>query len=273
MPLVYLNGALVPEHQALVSIFDHGLVTGDGVFETVVIRGGRPFALDRHLERLGRSAAVLGLSCPSREELRIASDQVLYAAHIEYGKLRLTVTGGYGGLSSSRAATSPTVIVAAESLPPPSPEAIAVIAPWPRSERSAVAGAKTISYAENVVALADAHDRGASEALFLNLAGDLCEGTGSNVFVVLGGVLVTPPLRSGCLAGVTRGLVLECSSAREADVAGRRLFEISEAFLTSTTRGVQPVSVLGGRSLEPCPGPLTKEAARCFDALVESGLH
>jgi branched-chain amino acid aminotransferase len=115
------------------------------------------------------------------------------------------------------------------------------VVPWVRNERSAVAGLKTTSYAENVVALDKAHQHGSSEAIFANTAGQLCEGTGSNIFVVIDGALLTPPLASGCLAGITRELVLEWCDAREADLPLDALRRAEEAFLTSSTRDVQPI--------------------------------
>jgi branched-chain amino acid aminotransferase len=269
MPPVYMNGSLLPEEEAVISVFDHGLITGDGVFESVVIREGKLFALTRHLERLQRSAEVISLSVPPAEELARAAAQVVDAAAITYGKLRITVTGGRGTLGSRRSRSSPTVVIAAETLETPDGHDTVLVAPWPRNERSALAGAKTLSYGENVVALQWARQRGASEALLLNCAGNLCEGTGSNVFVVLGGSLLTPPLSAGCLAGVTRGLVLEVTGACEADVEGGALADVSEAFLTSTTRGVRAVSSIEGRTLAACPGPITKGALSAFASLSE----
>src|SRR5205085_12288505 len=122
-------------------------------------------------------------------------------------------------------------------------------APWPRNERGALAGVKSISYAENVVALAWAHERGAGEALLTNTAGNLCEGTGSNVFVALNGRLVTPPLSAGCLAGVVRSVLVEGGLAAEEDVPAEALALVDEAFLTSSTREVQPIDRLDGRDL------------------------
>jgi branched-chain amino acid aminotransferase len=136
------------------------------------------------------------------------------------------------------------------------------VVPWTRNERGPLAGVKSTSYAENVVALDVALAHGASEALFANNADDLCEGTGANVFVVLDDRLVTPPLRSGCLAGVTRALVLDLlgDTADEADVPMARLAEVTEMFLVSTAREVQPVTTvtgLGHELLLTQPGPRT----------------
>ncbi|MGO9197824.1 MAG: aminotransferase class IV [Acidimicrobiales bacterium] len=271
MASVYLNGRFVDAAEAAVSVFDHGLLTGDGVFESVAIRGGRPFALSRHLERLKRSATIIGLEVPPLEELSQAVITVAETAGYETGKLRITLTGGKGPLGSSRGGSAPTVIVAAEQLTGELGVASLVVAPWPKNERSATAGAKTISYADNVVALSFATSRGATEALWLNLAGDVCEGTGSNVFLGIDGELVTPPLASGCLAGVTRGLILENTDAVEAAIGLDALRAATEGCLSSTTRGVQPIESIDGRRLPACPGLLTKAVAEAFASLVARG--
>lgn len=137
--------------------------------------------------------------------------------------------------------------------------------PWTRNERGALTGLKTTSYAENVVALARAHEHGATEALFGNTVGQLCEGTGSNVFVVLGGEIHTPPLHSGCLAGITRHLVAEWTGAKETDLPLDVLREADEIFLTSTLRDVQAVHRVDDRELSAAPGPVTAKAMRIFD--------
>jgi branched-chain amino acid aminotransferase len=146
------------------------------------------------------------------------------------------------------------------------------VAPWPRNDRGALSGLKTISYAENVVALDWAAAQGAGEAVFGNLSGNLCEGTGTNVFVGLGGRLLTPPLWSGCLAGVTRDLVMSVVSVVEEDLPLSALQLAHEAFVTSSTREVQAVRAVDGKPLPACPGPLTSAAAAAFSALVARDL-
>lgn len=128
-----------------------------------------------------------------------------------------------------------------------------------------MAGLKTTSYAENVVALARAHEQGATEALFANTTGALCEGTGSNVFVVVDGELHTPPLTSGCLAGITRALAVEWTGARESELPLDVLERADEIFLTSTLRDVQAVHRIDGRQLADAPGPVTSKAMRIWD--------
>lgn len=140
----------------------------------------------------------------------------------------------------------------------------AALAPWRRNERSPLAGLKTTSYGENAVMLAWAKERGFSEALLANLAGDLCEGTGSNVFVVVEGRILTPTLRSGCLAGVTRALVLEWCGAFEQDIPADALPSVEELFITSSTREIHPVDRVGDRRLPF--GPMTRAALETFRA-------
>ncbi|MGH9293403.1 MAG: aminotransferase class IV [Acidimicrobiales bacterium] len=271
--LAYVNGELLEEQASKISIFDHGFVTGDGVFESVLVHRGRPFALRRHLDRLERSASLVGIQVPPRVEIEKAVLAVVGSGAAGRAKVRVTVTAGAGPLSSHRGTDRPTLVVAMAGVEEADRDgAVVELAPWPRNERGALVGSKTTSYAENVVALAYVRERGCDEAVFANLAGNLCEGTGSNIFVVVDGVLVTPPLSSGCLAGVTRSLVVELTGARETDVGVSDLGRVGEAFLTSTTRGVQPVHTLAGRRLQPCPGLLSAGAARAFEELLERDL-
>jgi branched-chain amino acid aminotransferase len=268
---VWLDGAILDATEAKVSVFDHGLTVGDGVFETIKVIGGRPFALRRHIERLHRSARGLGLDVPRGERrLRAAIDELLASAptgQAETARLRITVTGGVAPPGSGRGTAGPTLIIAVAPLDPWEGDTVAVTVPWPRNERSAVAGLKTTSYAENVVALAEARKVGATEAIMANLAGDLCEGTGTNVFVVLAGRLLTPPLLAGCLAGVTRALVLEqLPDADEENLPMTALPEADEVLLTSSTRDVQPLRILDGRELPGIEGPVAK---RAIDAIAE----
>ncbi|MFP5318309.1 MAG: aminotransferase class IV [Acidimicrobiia bacterium] len=265
---VWIDGELLEEAEARVSPFDHGLLTGDGVFETLRVYRGTPFASRRHLERLQRSATVMGLALPGGAVLSEAMAAVVAANGLGEGRLRITVTGGPAPLGSARGEVPPTVIVAGSPMPPWPPSTPVVTVPWPRNERGALAGVKSISYGENVVALAYAHERGAGEAIFPNLAGHLCEGTGTNVFVGTGGRLVTPPLSAGCLAGVTRDLLLEVVEVVEEDLPIGALVDADEAFLSSSTREVQPISAVDSVPMPSAPGPLTAAAAAAFARLV-----
>lgn len=266
--MVWLDGRLVPAADAVVPVSDHGLTVGDGLFETMKVLSGVAFALTRHLRRLHCSAEGLGLALPPEDVLRSAVEATIAANGAGVGRVRLTVTGGPGPAGSLRdPGAAPTVLCVAGPVAQWSPTASVVVVPWTRNERGALAGLKTTSYAENVIALQRALAAGADEAIFANTAGALCEGTGSNVFVVVEGRLVTPPLASGCLAGITRELVLEGNEAEERDVPVGLLAAAEEAFLTSTTRDVQPIGFVDGQPLAAAPGPVTAAAARAFAEL------
>lgn len=255
----WLNGGLLDDPEAAVlPVTDHGFTVGDGVFESVKVVDGAPFALSRHLERLRASAEGLGLVGLDLEEVRRGVAAVLAPEHLPLGRLRITATAGPGPLGSGRGDARLTVVVVAVPMEEHEPSTSVVTVPWTRNERSAVAGLKTTSYAENVVALARAREAGATEAIFANTRGHLCEGTGSNVFYVVGGQLRTPTLASGCLGGITRALLLEWTDAVEVDEPVEVLQQADEIFLASTTRDAQPVHACDGRRLV-APGPVTRE--------------
>jgi branched-chain amino acid aminotransferase len=270
--IIWLDGDLVPIEQARISPLDHGLVVGDGVFETLRVYDGVPFAWRRHYERLCTSATGLGLAVPDSSTLRDAADAVLDRNDLRDARVRLTVTGGIAPPGSSRSGAPPTAFVIATPIDPPVPVADVVVVPWTRNEGGACAGLKTISYAENVRALAYAESRGAHEAMFPNTRGELCEATGSNVFVVRDGVARTPPAAAGCLLGVTRNLLLEVTDAQEATLALDDLREADEAFLSSTVREVQPIASVDGKPLPAVPGPVTQRCAAAFRELVARDL-
>lgn len=264
---LWVDGALVADDARVVRADDHGLVVGDGVFETCLVREGAVFALTRHLRRLAHSAAGLGIAY-DEDQVRAGIAAVLPSAPSR-ARLRITVTGGPSPYGSERGAAGPTILVAAAPASAWPDSAAVAIVPWTRNERAATAGLKTTSYADNVVALAWAHERGAAEALFANTRDEVCEGTGSNVFYEADGELWTPPLSSGCLAGVTRALVCEWLRAdglavREESQGIDALRHTSEAFLTSTTRDVQPIGSIDGAPLDAVPGPLTRRALDVF---------
>ena len=261
-----MNGRLLEDpHAPAIEVSDHGLTVGDGVFEAIKVVGGRPFALTRHLNRLARSAASLGLPEPDDALIRSAVAEVLAQDDMSLGRLRITYTGGPAELGSGRGDVTPTTVVVVDVLRPAPETTAAVRVPWPRNERGAMAGVKSTSYAENVVALAEAAKSGASEAIFANLAGHLCEGTGTNVGYVVGGEVRTPTLGSGCLAGITRGLLLEWGDMVEVDEPITVLDSADEIFLMSTTRDVQGVHRIDGRELT-APGPSTRALIELWSA-------
>lgn len=266
---VWVNGSVVDPDQPSLAALDHGVTVGDGAFETCKVVDGEVFAVDRHLDRMDRTLAGLGLEPADRARLQEGIDAVLGAGpSIGLGRLRWTITGGIGPLGSDRGDRGMTYIVTASEVAPFAPTTAVVTVPWTRNERAATAGLKTTSYADNVIALAYAKERGGSEAIFGNTRGDLCEGTGSNIFVVVDGDLVTPPLKSGPLAGITRELTIEWARAAGIEVHEETLplsslKTVEEAFLTSTTRDVQPIHAVDGRELA-APGPVTARVAEAF---------
>lgn len=282
----WVNGKRADQGPALEAI-DHGVTVGDGVFETAKIVDGRPFALGRHHNRMDRSLAGLGLPPLERERMDEGIAAVLgQGPPIGFGRLRYTVTAGPGPMGSDRLDGPMTHIVVAGEVPRPEPTTTVAVVPWTRNERAATVGLKTTSYADNVVALGAAKALGATEALFANTVGQLCEGTGSNVFVVQDGLVLTPSLSTGPLAGITRELTIEwCREdgieVREEDLPLSVLAECDEIFITSSTRDVQAVSAyrvvpdtptvagllpaagVAEREL-PGPGPVTERIARLF---------
>lgn len=252
---------------------ERALTVGEGVFETLITIGHRPFAVSRHIARLRQSAAVLGLRVGLPDSaIREGLDAVIEAATTVVGdeqlRLRITILGGRGPAGTTTPAGRAALLITASGLPGWKPTETVVTSPWPRNERSPAAGAKTIAYAENIVVARWAVSQGAGEALLANLEGDLCEATAANVFVEHEGRLVTPSLRSGCLAGVTRALLLELGVAEEFDVPLGAVAIASEAFLASTTRHVHPISAIDGEPMRGAPGPLTERASHAFERLI-----
>jgi len=272
---LWVNGKLVDDETPVIRADDHGLVVGDGVFETCEVRDGQAFALTRHLRRLRESAAGLFLSY-DEDLVRSGITEVL-ATGIDRARLRITVTGGPSPYGSDRGDAAPTVMIGTGPLKQwPETDDVAVV-PWTRNERAATAGLKTTSYADNVVALRWAHDRGAAEAMFTNTRGEVCEGTGSNVFYEHDGALVTPPLSSGCLAGITRELLLEWLRMEGVVVSEiaqplERLRIAGEAFLTSSTRRLQAIGAIDSSPYTEAPGPLTQQAKEIFDKYAAQDL-
>jgi branched-chain amino acid aminotransferase len=274
---VWVNGETVDPAAPSIAALDHGVTVGDGVFETCKVVDGAPFALERHSRRLDRSMAGLGLPRADHQVIDAGIKAVLAGEPIALGRLRYSVTGGAGPLGSDRDDSPLTYIVTAGSQPPNPGSGKLVVVPWTRNERGATAGLKTTSYAENVVALAFAKDRGGVEALFANTVGNLCECTGSNVFLVVGGEILTPDLASGPLAGITRELVIEwCRQEglplREEALPMTILDQASEVFITSSTKDVLAVHAIDDRRLV-APGPLTARVTDIFARLSRERLN
>lgn len=262
--IAWVNGLLLEDPASpVVSVLDHGMIVGDGVFESISVTDGRPFAVTRHLDRLVRSAEGLGLGVPDLGAVREGIAATVEGQDLGFGLIRVTVTSGIGPLGSPRGTGPQTVSVIAAPLVKPPTVASMVTVPWTRNEKGALAGLKTTSYGENAKMITRAKSRGASEAVMANTQGQLCEGTGSNVFYVLDGQMCTPTLAAGPLAGVTRALVLQWCGPElqiiERDAPLEVLFEAEEVMLVGTTRDVQAISRIDDHELA-APGPVTRRA-------------
>lgn len=269
----WINGRIVSTSEARISPFDHGFLVGDGVFETLVARQGKPFTPTRHWRRLVASCQAMNIVPPEFETYVNAMQATMQANDLTDARIRVTLTSGDGPLGSDRGDAPSTMIVATTPLKPWPPTDTVMTVPWTRNERSALAGIKSTSYGDNVRALALAHGEGAGEAIFANTRDELCEGTGTNIFIVSAGVVKTPPLSSGCLAGITRGLVLEaCAAAgiavEEVTLPIEALHTCEEAFLTSSTRDVHPLARVDQRAMPGVEGHVTQRVAKAFQEFV-----
>jgi branched-chain amino acid aminotransferase len=273
---IWLDGALVEEEVACISPADHGFLLGDGVFETLRSYDGRMPTLREHLERLGDGARVLGIWHPPLEELERGTEKLLAASELADARIRITVTSGTGPPGLGRGEGPGTALITAAALRSWPPSATAVVAPWPHDERSPLAGVKTTSRADTVMGLAYARERGADEALFLNGRGNVCEATTANVFAVRDGAVITPPLSAGCLPGITRDHVLRACGelgieALESDMPRTAFAGAAELFLTSSTRGVQPLVRVDEATVgDGSPGAVTKRLASAVEAQMHA---
>lgn len=255
-PIVFLNGALVPRGDARISPFDHGFLYGYGLFETMRAYSGRIFRLQQHLERLGASAALLGLPVDAYD-LGAACCDVLRANDLSDARIRLTVSMGEGaGVPDIPPQPKPTVfVVATEHIPLPRKRYeegfAAIVSSIRQNSGSPVSRLKSTSFLGNLLARREAKEAGADEALLLNERGCLCEGSTSNVFLVKDGCLHTPDESSGCLPGITRRAVVEVAAGWGAAVAQREvrleeLLQADEAFVTNSVLEVMPLTCVNG---------------------------
>jgi branched-chain amino acid aminotransferase len=257
---VWLNGDLLDADKAHISPFDRGFLLGEGVFETFRSYGSRVPTAREHLERLGSGCDALGLRVPATDELVTAVITLLRENELRDARIRITVTAAAN-------------LVTALSLEPWPETATAVLAPWPHNEKSPLAGVKTTSRADTVVGLAHARSQGADEAIFLNLAGNLCEAATANMFVVRKNRVETPPLSAGCLPGITRRHVLAVceemgTEAAETDLSLDAVAQADEMFLTSSTRGIQPLVAWPGQSGKR-PGSITLRLQQQLQQAIE----
>ena len=262
---VWLNDELVDAQKATVSVFDHGFTVGDGAFETLKVVNTQPVALTRHIKRLVHSLNTIGIEFDKEDLLKKAINEVISANNSlgEVMRMRITYTSGVGPLGSDRTKDNFTLVVAVspESIWPDT--ALVITVSDPRNDKSILAGSKTTSYAQNAALLSVAKKQGAHEAIMPNTKGELCEGTGSNIFVVKDGQVMTPPLSGGCLGGITRALVIKWFDVKEVDLPMSVLKDVDEAFLTSSTRDIKPISKIDDRVLN-APGPIASKMRKEF---------
>ncbi len=277
--IVYLNGTLIPRNQAVISVMDYGFLYGYGLFETVRAYRGQVFLLDRHLERLSRSAETLGIPF-ERTTIKGAVTDTIRANHLSEARVRITLSIGEGGLTPDPAVHGkPTVLVTAVTYQP-YPERIyqqgfrAIVSAIRRNSQSPLSRLKSANYLESLLAKQEAKKAGVDEALLLNEKSLLTEASMSNIFLVKDGRLQTPEETSGILPGITRAVVLELASrldivASEQDIRLAGVFTAEEAFLTNSLMEIMPLTEVDGQPIGfGRPGPLTRKLRAEYRKLV-----
>lgn len=276
--LIFLNGQFVPEDRAVVSVFDRGFLYGDSLFETILIRRGRPFRWAQHLERLQHGAAFLKIRLPfTPAALRDFAGQLAARNALPDALLRLTLSRGVGRRGySPRGADLPTLVMSLHPLPePPSADPVCwklITATHRLPVEESLGRFKTGNKLVQVLARAEAEAAGADEALLLNTADRVVEGAASNLFWIERDTLSTPPLTGGALPGVTRAVVLELGrrlklKIRETDIAAAELRRADGLFLTLTSLGVVEAVAWDGVPLER--SPLVERIRRAYAETVE----
>ena len=280
---VYIDGRVYPPEEATVSIFDRGFLYGDSIYEVTRTVRGRPLELAAHLDRLDRSAAAIALTMLPRTEVVRAIDEALAAAGNADSYLRIMVTRGAGPINLDPAAADrPRLIVIVKPLELPPPKAysdgvaVCIVGVQRNLRRAVDPRVKSGNYLNNVLALAEAKKSGAYEALMCDFQGRLAEGSSSNHFFVRKDELLTPALDVGILEGITRQRVLALAreagiGVHEQDLWPRDVAAFSEAFLTSSVRGVVPVVTIDGAAVgQGVPGPLTRRLMAAYAAFLEA---
>ena len=281
---VFVDGKFVDEKKAVVSVFDHGLLYGDGVFEGIRAYNSRVFKLSEHVDRLFYSAKAILLKIPmSHRAICAAVREACKRNKIRDGYIRLVVTRGAGtlGLDPNRC-SKPQVIIIADKIQL-YPETFykkgleIVTVPTTRNHTNAVNPAiKSLNYLNNILAKIEAINAGCVEAIMLNSQGFVAECTGDNVFMLKGGQLLTPPLAAGALYGITRGVAIELAKSlgvevTEPNLTRYDLYNADEVFITGTAAEVVPVVKIDGRQIgSGKPGKLTKNLIKAYQNLTNS---
>ncbi len=279
----WLDGEIQALSHARIPVTDHGLLYGDGVFEGIRFHAGRPFLLDAHLRRLRRSARAIALACPwSDEELEESVRRLIAAFDGADGYLRLIVTRGDGplGIDPTPCATPRLIIIASHlemiGHATRAGGARLIIAATRRLPSDGLdPRIKSLNYLNHILARIEANTAGADEAVLLNRAGRVAEGTADNLFIVRDGVLMTPPPSEGALAGITRELVIDLArelniETRECALAPYDLHTADECFLTGTGAELFPVREIDGRALPACPGPVFESCNDAYRKAIEN---
>jgi branched-subunit amino acid aminotransferase/4-amino-4-deoxychorismate lyase len=271
---VWLNGRVLPEARARISVLDRGFLYGDAVFETVRIYSGRPFLWRRHYQRMTRSLDLLGMRKPA-VDLETAMRELTSACRFDDGAIRITITRGVAEGLVPPERLDPTVLLMSRSIPPGLEEwrkaGVGVIRlPFGHGGKTIVTGHKTTEYATAVQGRIRARRAEAFEAIYVEADGNVSEATTANVFAVFGNTLHTPPLSAGCLPGITRQVVLEIAErtglrVRQAPLAATRLDRAREIFLTGTVSEVLPVVTLDSVPVgDGTPGPVTQKLGSIY---------
>ncbi len=281
---IFIDGKLCNERDAKISVFDHGLLYGDGVFEGIRIYNGRVFKLKEHIDRLFYSAKAILLEIPmSHATLMKATIDTCRANKLREGYIRLIVTRGVGNLGlNPRNCKKPSVIIIADKIQVYPKELYArgmdiVTVPTVRNLHSAVNPAiKSLNYLNNILAKIEANNAGVEEAVMLNAEGFVAECTADNLFIIKNGKLLTPPLSAGALYGITRGTVMDLAAesgmkVSEPNLTRYDLFNADECFLTGTGAEIMPVVKIDGRVIgSGKPGKLTKMLVEKYRALTNA---
>jgi len=275
-PFVYHNDRVLPLSETRLSPGQAGLINGWGIFSTLRVYDGQPFAAERHWQRLTRDAARLQLPLAARfEDVRRAMTELIEANQARQACLRIYFIYNTVGIWKSQE-PFPTVDLVMYTVDVPSRAGPTQLAIREHGRHAAhpLTGTKVISWLNNAWMVEQAHQRGFDDVLLLNERGEVAECTAANVFCVRGGQVFTPPLNSGCLAGVSREILLELAPPAGIPISERTLkledfHSADEIFITSTTRQVQPVDRLEQHPIRQAPGPVTEKLARMFDEYVK----
>ena len=280
--LVYINGEYYPKSQAKVSVYDHGLLYGDGVFEGIRAYKGVVFKLKEHIDRLYRSAHVMMLNIPmTKDEMIKAVIETLKRNNLRDAYIRLVVTRGIGDLGlDPRKCQKPTVIIITDIIKLHKTEAkekgVTAVLTWVRRDMVDATSheIKSLNYVNSILAKIEANNAGVDEAICLDKRGFVCEGAAENIFIVKDGKLITPPTVTGALPGITRNRIIQLAKdlgyeVYERDTTPTELFTADEVFFTGTAAEIVPVVEINKRKIgNGLPGPVTKHLMREFEKII-----